>query len=63
MTDTGIKPETYSKEGAQAIADRIEAYWLAKGHKVTAWVEPVPRYHEVYQVRSDLTNGAPCAKS
>jgi hypothetical protein len=55
--------EAWSKDGAEEIARQIMVYWLNKGHKVTAWAERVPRFQEVYQVRSDLTNGAPSAKS
>jgi hypothetical protein len=51
------------KEGAERLAAKIVAYWAMKGHNVTTWVEPVPRRHGQYQVRSDLTNGAPSAKS
>jgi hypothetical protein len=51
--------EAWSKNGAEELARKIMVYWLNKGHKVTAWAERVPRYYEVYQVRSDLTNGAP----
>jgi hypothetical protein len=56
-------PELWSKEGAEKLAKIIEAYWLAKGHTVKTWVEKVPRRQEVFQVRSDLINGAPSAKS
>jgi hypothetical protein len=55
--------EAWSKEGAEEIARKIMFYWLTRGHTVKAWAEKVPRYYEVYQVRSDLTNGAPSAKS
>jgi hypothetical protein len=62
MLDT-IEPkpstEMWNKEGAEKIAKRVEAYWLAKGHTVKAWIEPVPRRRGVFQVRSDLINGAP----
>jgi hypothetical protein len=63
MSEMNPLSESWSKEGAEDIARNIMTYWLAKGHTVTAWVEPIPRRHEMYQVRSDLTNGAPSAKS
>jgi hypothetical protein len=51
------------KDGAEKLATKIMLYWATKGHAVKTWIEPVPRRFGQYQVRSDLTNGAPSAKS
>jgi hypothetical protein len=60
---------SWTFDGAEDLALQIQEYWLAKGHVINAWAEPVPGFSKgksetpIYQVRSDLTNGAPCAKS
>jgi hypothetical protein len=58
------KPTIDQHEFALNVAGKVKAYWKAKGHnKVRVWIEPVAGKHGEYQVRSDLTNGAPSAKS
>jgi hypothetical protein len=60
---------SWTFDGAEELALAIQEYWLAKGHVVEAWVEPVPGFSKgkseapIYQVRSDLTNVAPSAQS
>jgi hypothetical protein len=55
------KSTTHSSWIAEEMAERIKFYWAAKGYRVRAWVEPVPGKFGVFQVRSDLVNGAPRA--
>jgi hypothetical protein len=60
---------SWTFDGAEELALKIQEYWLAKGRVVHTWVEPVPGFSKgksetpIWQVRSDLTNGAPRAKS
>lgn len=48
--------EYLSKEGAEELAQRIEQYWSALGHRVKCWLEVVPGRIDrlVYGVRSDI---------
>ena len=48
-----------SAYGAGLLADAINAYWLAKGHKVGAERYELPGCKAAYGVRSNLLNGLP----
>jgi hypothetical protein len=61
MTRPNNADRSLTEEGAEELATNIMLYWAGKGHTVTAWVEPVARRNGVFQVRSDLINGAPRA--
>jgi hypothetical protein len=51
---------SWTFDGAEDLALQIQEYWLAKGHVVTAWAKGKSET-PIWQVRSDLTNGAPRA--
>lgn len=55
--------DTWTKRGAETIADRITAYWRARGYKVTCTIVEVPFTVPMksgrWDVRSDMVNGLP----
>lgn len=53
--------DSFTLDRAETLARKISRYWRNKGHQVRAWVEPIPgtEGEPMYQVRSDLINGAP----
>ena len=59
-------PESLNREGALALARRLESYWHAQGFTaVRFWTEPISERfdkigsYEVYRVVSNLVNGLP----
>jgi hypothetical protein len=52
-----------SREGAQALKDKIEAYWAARGQNVMIALHNVGFHPAIraarYDVRSDMINGMP----
>lgn len=52
-----------TREGAQALKDKIEAYWRDRGHAVMVSLENVGFHPAIraarYEVRSDMVNGMP----
>ncbi len=52
-----------TREGAQALKDKIEAYWRERGHAVMVSLENVGFHPAIraarYEVRSDMVNGMP----
>ncbi|MGD9967363.1 MAG: hypothetical protein AB7T59_12630 [Hyphomonadaceae bacterium] len=52
-----------SRDGAQALKARIEAYWRARGHTVTVGLHNVGFHPAIraarFDVRSDMINGMP----
>jgi hypothetical protein len=52
-----------TREGAQALKDKIEAYWRDRGHPVMVSLENVGFHPAIraarYEVRSDMVNGMP----
>jgi hypothetical protein len=63
MSDQEVIADSLSKERAEELVKKIKWYWINKGQNVTVWIEPIPRFFKAYQIRSDLINGAPRAKS
>lgn len=58
------EPADYcSREGAQALKERIEAYWRARGHDVMLSLLNVGFHPAIraarFDVRSDMVNGMP----
>ncbi len=55
-----------SREGAQAIKARIEAYWAERGHDVMVVLENVGFHPAIraarYDIRSDMIDGRPRAR-
>lgn len=55
-----------SREGAQALRDKIEAYWAARGQNVMIALHNVGFHPAIraarYDVRSDMVNGMPRGK-
>lgn len=53
----------HTREGAHALARRIEAYWAARGWRVHCWVVEAgydaSHRSARYDVRSDLVDGLP----
>lgn len=61
--DTG---DTLSRDGAMALARRLQQYWHGLGYPaVRFWAEPVPERfakvgtYEIYRVVCNLVNGLP----
>lgn len=52
-----------TRDGAQALKDKIEAYWRDRGHAVMVSLENVGFHPAIraarYEVRSDMLNGMP----
>jgi hypothetical protein len=63
MLDKPKQVGGWSEEGAERLSEQIYEYWKAKGYDISVRIEPVPGKFGQYQVRSDLINGAPGAKS
>lgn len=59
----GDHPDYCSERGAQALKEKIEAYWRERGGDVTIRVQQMgfhPAIRAVrYELRSDMVNGAP----
>lgn len=58
------EPADYcSREGAQALKDKIEAYWRERGHHVLVALHNVGFHPAIraarFDVRSDMINGMP----
>jgi hypothetical protein len=57
--------DSFSRSGAEKLADTIRAYWSRRGHEVEVWVECANDYVNQlrtgawYVVRSDLVDGRP----
>jgi len=55
--------EPCSLAGAELIADQVQAYWAARGHKVNCSVYQVSRQTRrgpaIYGVKSDMVGGLP----
>lgn len=57
--------DTFTQRGAQALADRIEAYWRDRGYFVRCQVIRSGDLRSTgwhYDVRSDLVNGLPSVR-
>lgn len=63
MPTFGDHPDYCSERGAQALKEKIEAYWRERGGNVTVRVQQMgfhPAIRAVrYELRSDMVNGAP----
>lgn len=58
----GRRNDSFTREGAEALAHTIREYWGAQGHAVVVTVECFAHPTEarrLYQVRSNLVNGLP----
>ncbi len=63
----GREPSDFcSRDGAQALKDKIEAYWRERGHDVMIALHNVGFHPAIraarFDVRSDMVNGMPRAK-
>ncbi len=60
---TGGGADYCSQDGAQALKDRIEAYWAARGQYVVVALHNVGFHPAIraarYDLRSDMINGRP----
>jgi hypothetical protein len=61
--------DSFTLDGAIAMAAKIRRIWHKAGHEVHAWVEPInvklgarEKSIMLYQVRSNLVNGLPPRK-
>lgn len=43
-----------SKYFAGVLVKQITEYWQQRGVLVDAWVEPIPKYPDMFQVRSNI---------
>lgn len=64
--DASEWPDTLNREGARALARRLQDYWHARGYlSVCFWPEPVAERvtkigtYEIYRVACNLVNGLP----
>lgn len=56
------KIDTFTEEGAKEIAERIRAYWKARGFTVKTHIEierDARKERNLWSVRSDMLNGLP----
>lgn len=52
--------DLYTKRGAEALAERIERFWQARGYRsVTARAFQIPGFNTHWGVRSNLIGGCP----
>lgn len=57
--------DTFTKAGAERLADKIRAYWRKRGRRVEVWVEPTGIYLNAlrtaqwFVVKSNMRNGMP----
>ena len=55
--------DTYSRAGAERIADRVREYWRTRGHEVEVWIVEGAFHMDLRfkprWVRSNLINGLP----
>ena len=65
-TDVPVAEETLNRNGAMALAQRLERFWHREGYPAARfWAEPVDERfakvgsHEIYRVASNLVNGLP----
>lgn len=58
-----LRVDTFSREGAEALADQINAYWRARGYEVYAHAQEVGFHPAIrerrFDIRSGLVNGLP----
>ena len=63
-----MNEDSFTLDGAVAMAAKIRRFWMDRGHNISAWVEPITLGNRekpltYYQVRSDLINALPPARN
>jgi hypothetical protein len=61
----GSMTDFCTREGAQALKEKIEAYWRERGHNVLVSLQNVGFHPAIraarYEIKSDMVNGMPRA--